>query len=116
MNILIYIATTVFIIGSILLTLVVLVQKPRSEGLGSAFGGGMTESLFGAGTTDALTKVTIWLACIFFICTLGLAMLYAHRAPAKAFSDELKKAPVAVEQSAPAAPAAPAAPEPAKKP
>lgn len=110
MNIFIYLVTAVFIIVSVLLTLVVLVQKPRSEGLGSAFGGGMTDSLFGAQTTDVLTKATIWLAGLFFACTLGLAILYAHRTPAKSFTDELSKSPVPQEQAAPAAAPAPAAP------
>jgi preprotein translocase subunit SecG len=106
MNILIYLVTAVFIIVSVLLTLVVMVQKPRSEGLGSAFGGGMTESLFGAGTTDILTKTTIWLAGLFFACTLGLAILYAHRTPAKTFTEELTKSPAPVEQSPAVDPAA----------
>ncbi|NJK92158.1 MAG: preprotein translocase subunit SecG [Blastochloris sp.] len=107
MSILIYLVTAVFIICSLLLTLVVLVQKPRSEGLGSAFGGGMTDSLFGAQTTDALTKITIWLAGFFFACTLGLAILYAHRKPAQSFSEELSKVPAPLEQTAPASPATP---------
>lgn len=120
MNILIYLVTAVFIIGSLLLTMIVLFQKPRSEGLGSAFGGGMTDSLFGAQTTDVLTKFTIWLAAIFFVCTLGLAILYAHRTPAKTFTEELTKAPTPLQQSAPAVvpapviPPAPPVPVPAK--
>jgi preprotein translocase subunit SecG len=75
----IYILTAIFVICSVLLTLVVLMQRPRSEGLGAAFGGGMTDSLFGAQTTDVLTKLTIWLAGIFFACTLTLALLHAKQ-------------------------------------
>jgi preprotein translocase subunit SecG len=117
MNILIYSLTAVFILCSLLLTLVVLVQKPRSEGLGSAFGGGMTESLFGAQTTDVLTKATIWLAGLFFACTLGLAILYAHRTPAKTFTEELTKSPAPVQQVVPPAPVpAPTAPAPVPAP
>lgn len=81
-NISIYAVLTVHVICSILLILIVLMQRPRSEGLGAAFGGGMTESVFGAGTTDVLTKGTIWLGSIFFAATLLLAVLYAHRTPA----------------------------------
>jgi preprotein translocase subunit SecG len=113
MSIFIYLVTAVFIIISVLLTLVVLVQKPRSEGLGSAFGGGMTDSLFGAQTTDVLTKATIWLAGLFFACTLGLAILYAHRSPAKSFTEELSKPSVPLEQTFPAAPEKAPAPVPA---
>jgi preprotein translocase subunit SecG len=59
---------------------VILMQRPKSEGLGAAFGGGVTENLFGAQTTNVLTKVTGWLAAIFFLLTFVLSILYARRA------------------------------------
>jgi len=54
-------------------------QKPRSEGLGAAFGGNFTDSIFGAQTSDVLTKGTIWLGGIFMTLTLILGLLYSHR-------------------------------------
>jgi len=36
--------------------LVILMQRPKSEGLGAAFGGGVTENIFGAQTTNVLVK------------------------------------------------------------
>ena len=128
-TIFIYIITGIFLVCSLLLTFVVLMQRPRSEGLGAAFGGGMTESLFGAQTTDVLTKITIWLAAIFFACTLTLAILHAKRSAttdlekqlkAKAATEKTSESPQAAIPptntiSAPVEPAAPAsAPEPAK--
>ncbi|MEM6885251.1 MAG: preprotein translocase subunit SecG [Verrucomicrobiota bacterium] len=83
MDIFIYLITGVLVICCILLTGVVLIQRPRSEGLGSAFGGGMTESMFGAGTSDILTKATIWMAGAFFVCTLLLAILMSHKESGK---------------------------------
>jgi len=83
MDIFIYLITAVLVICCILLTGVVLIQRPRSEGLGSAFGGGMTESMFGAGTTDILTKATIWMAGAFFGCTLLLAILMSNKQSSK---------------------------------
>jgi preprotein translocase subunit SecG len=35
---------------------VVLMQRPRSEGLGSAFGGGLTDNVFGSQTTNVLAR------------------------------------------------------------
>lgn len=78
-NIAIYILLGVNILVCILLTLLVLMQKPRSEGLGAAFGGSFTDSIFGAQTSDVLTKGTIWLGSIFMVLTLILALLYSHR-------------------------------------
>ncbi len=62
--------------------LVILMQRPKSEGLGAAFGGGVTENIFGAQTTNVLTKITGWLAGTFFALTFALSVLYAHRTTA----------------------------------
>ncbi|CAN5504944.1 hypothetical protein BH20VER3_BH20VER3_17740 [soil metagenome] len=91
---------------AILMMLVILMQRPKSEGLGAAFGGGVTENIFGAQTTNVLTTATTWLASIFFILVLALSVLYAHRgAPDSALRRELMKT------SAPAKAAAPLPPK-----
>src|SRR5207237_7308522 len=64
---------------ALLMVLVILMQRPKSEGLGAAFGGGVTENLFGAQTTNVLTKFTGWLAGFFFVLTFVLGILYAKR-------------------------------------
>ena len=68
-----------YIAVAILMVLVILMQRPKSEGLGAAFGGGVTENIFGAQTTNVLTKITSWLAAIFFLLTFALSILYAHK-------------------------------------
>ena len=78
-NLAIYILLGINLLVCILLTLLVLMQKPRSEGLGAAFGGNFTDSIFGAQTSDVLTKGTIWLGGIFMFLTLVLGLLYSHR-------------------------------------
>lgn len=93
-------------IVALLMMLVILMQRPKSEGLGAAFGGGVTENIFGAQTTTVLTTITTWLASIFFVLVLALSVLYAHRgAPDSALRRELMK------PSAPAKAAAPLAPK-----
>ena len=64
---------------ALLMILVILMQRPKSEGLGAAFGGVVTENIFGAQTTNVLTKITGWLAGIFFVLTFTLSILYAQR-------------------------------------
>ena len=94
-NLAIYILLGIKLLVCILLTLLVLMQKPRSEGLGAAFGGNFTDSIFGAQTSDVLTKGTIWLGGIFMALTLDLGVLYSHRqADSSSLKDELSK-PVA---------------------
>jgi len=70
---------TILVIVCILLTLVVLMQRPKNEGLGAAFGSGMTENIFGAQTATVLTKATVYLGVIFFVLTLLLTILTARQ-------------------------------------
>lgn len=81
LSLLIGILLTIHVITSVLLVLIVLMQRPRSEGLGAAFGGGVTESLFGSGAGNMLTKITTGLGITFFATTMALALLYSHRQP-----------------------------------
>src|ERR1051325_11594287 len=79
MDLLINILIGVYVFDALLMIVVILIQRPKSEGLGAAFGGGVTENIFGAQTTNVLTKVTGWLAAIFFLLTFVLSILYAHK-------------------------------------
>jgi preprotein translocase subunit SecG len=79
LSILIPILLTILVIVCVLLTLVILMQRPRSEGLGAAFGSGMTENIFGAQTTTVLTKATTYLGGLFFGITLLLTILISRQ-------------------------------------
>jgi preprotein translocase subunit SecG len=79
MTLLINILLGLYVFIALLMMLVILMQRPKSEGLGAAFGGGVTENIFGAQTTNVLTKITGWLAAFFFILTFALSILYAHK-------------------------------------
>lgn len=79
MNILIGILLGIDVLVGLVMILVILMQRPKSEGLGAAFGGGVTENIFGAQTTNVLVKFTGWLAGIFFVVTFLLSILYAQR-------------------------------------
>jgi len=70
----------IHVVVSLLIVLVVLMQRPKNEGLGAAFGGGMTDNLFGAQTTNVLQKFTRLLGGSFFLLTLILSILYAKQA------------------------------------
>ena len=79
MNIWIGILTVIHVFVALFLIVLVLMQKSSEQGVGATFGGGFTESVFGAGTTTALVRLTIWCACILLATTLSLAVLYSHR-------------------------------------
>ena len=109
MSILINILVAFHVLVCLLMVGVVLMQRPKNEGLGAAFGGGMTENIFGAQTTHVLQKFTVWLGIVFFALTLLLAILYAKRGTGETvIQKELLSQPVPAAAATPAAVTAPA--------
>ena len=108
MNILINVLLGIHMLVAVLMALVILMQRPKSEGLGAAFGGGVTENIFGAQTTNVLVKFTGWLAGIFFALTFVLSVLYAqHSSSDSALHKQLMGMPTPAATATPApAPAA----------
>ncbi len=100
----------VFVIVCLLMTLLILMQRPKQEGLGAAFGGGVTDQVFGARTTNVLQRGTVYLASLFFLLSLALAVLIGHQN--KKTSIIAAKAPIpAAEEAKPAEPDASALPK-----
>jgi preprotein translocase subunit SecG len=108
-SILLNLLLAVWMVVALLMVLVILMQRPKSEGLGAAFGGAVTENIFGAQTTNVLVKFTAWLAGIFFVVTFLLSILYARKTSGEsALRRELMKTQAAAQASpAPSASAAP---------
>jgi preprotein translocase subunit SecG len=102
---LIGILTVVEVLVCLLLILIVLMQRPRQEGLGASFGDSMTSQVWGAQTTNVLQKFTVYLAVLLFVLTLSLAVLTAREQTpekSKLFGDKPAEPP-----PAPTAPATP---------
>src|SRR5678815_4123187 len=86
--------TFILVVNCLFLILLVLVQLPKKEaGAGLAFGAGAVDTLLGAGSGNALTKLTKYSAGSF----LGLAVLRAvlkahrHQAPPPSLPAQLAK-------------------------
>jgi len=95
------ILTGLLIVICLFMILTILMQRPKSEGLGAAFGGGLTDNLFGAQTTTVLTKFTVWLGCLFFLLTLVISILHVKSASGPtSIQKQLLKAPAAVTKPA----------------
>ena len=73
----------VFVIVCLLMALLILMQRPKQEGLGAAFGGGVTDQVFGARTTNVLQRGTVYLGSMFFILSLTLAILIGKQTKQK---------------------------------
>jgi len=117
----------VFVIVCLLMTLLILMQRPKQEGLGAAFGGGVTDQVFGARTTNVLQRGTVYLGSLFFLLSLTLAVLIGHQNKKTSMLEDKKPAakveeakpapadavsqPVSLAEELPAAETAPAAEE-----
>jgi protein translocase SecG subunit len=70
------ILTFLLIVVCAALILLILVQLPKKDsGAGLAFGGGAADALFGAGSGNALTKITKWATVVFVVLTVFLGTL-----------------------------------------
>ena len=79
-SILIALLYLVLVLVSVFLIFVVLLQRANTNaGLGTAFGGGIAESAFGAETGNLLTKCTIGASVAFFIVSFALYLIYISR-------------------------------------
>jgi preprotein translocase subunit SecG len=68
--------TILHVIVAVILVLVVLLQTGKRADLAGAFGGGGSQTAFGArGAASALSRITTWAAVIFMITSLGLSIL-----------------------------------------
>jgi protein translocase SecG subunit len=107
MTLLIAFLTLVLVVNCLVLGLLILIQLPKKEaGAGVAFGAGATDALFGAGSGNALTKMTKYAATLFIGLSILLSILGGHRAKEsnRRLEQELeKRASAAAAQPAPAA-------------
>ena len=107
MTLFIGLLTVLMVLDCVLLILLVLVQLPKKEaGAGMAFGGAATDALFGAGSGNALTKITKYVAGAFFVLALTLSLTMSHqKLPAGSTLEQELLKQSKTQQAAPTAPA-----------
>jgi protein translocase SecG subunit len=105
------------VINCLLLILLVLIQLPKKDaGAGMAFGAGTADALFGAGSGNALTKITKYATGVFLLLALGTGYLQEklHHRGSTGGADFIKAVDLQQQSSSAAKPAVvPAAPKPA---
>ena len=70
-----------YIVISITLILLVLLQQGKGSDIGSAFGGGSSNAMFGSsGPSNPLTKVTAIVSAIFLILSLSITYISRNSA------------------------------------
>lgn len=81
MTLLIGFLTFILVLNCLFLILLILIQLPKKEaGAGVAFGGAATDALFGAGSGNALTRLTKYTATFFVMLSIVLSVLNMNAA------------------------------------
>ncbi|MFN7825126.1 MAG: preprotein translocase subunit SecG [Pseudobdellovibrionaceae bacterium] len=97
-------AAVLHILVALVLIVLVLIQDTKSGSLGGAFGGGGSNSVFGAtGAVSLAAQLTRWTAVIFAVTCIWLSILSARSGKSVVDSMVPPVAPAAAESSAPAA-------------
>jgi len=108
--ILYYLLTTAYVLVCLVLLLVILLQQGKGGDMASAFGGGSSQTAFGArGGATLLSKATAVFAVLFMLGALGLAII-GQRGPRSMMSGTPAPAPVK-QTPAPTTPKPPAQPK-----
>src|SRR5829696_9737604 len=71
-----YLVTALYVFACVLLLMVILLQQGKGGDMASAFGGGSSQTAFGArGGATLLAKVTAGFAALFMLSALSLAII-----------------------------------------
>ena len=110
-----YLVATLYVLSCFLLLLVILLQQGKGGDMASAFGGGGSQTAFGAraGAT-VLTRATTVLGVLFMIGAIALGII-GRRGPGSLMQGIGGPAPQQQQQPAPAQPQTPAPQQPEKK-
>jgi preprotein translocase subunit SecG len=102
----IHVLTAVALVGLVLL------QQGKGADMGAAFGGGASQTLFGArGSATFLSRMTAILAAVFFATSLALAWVYSRQSHESTRSITEQVTPAQPVTPVPAAPEAPQVPK-----
>jgi len=75
MEVLYTVLSILLVIDSILLVILILMQKTKGAEIGAVFGSGAAAAVLGAGASNILTKITYWLGGIFLALVLALSLI-----------------------------------------
>jgi preprotein translocase subunit SecG len=113
MSFIIGMLTVLLVLNCLLLILLVLIQLPKKDaGVGMAFGGGAADALFGAGSGNALTKITKYATVVFFALALFLSHLESRlhqSSSASEFEKQVQQKQMETPMTQPPPPSQPAA-------
>lgn len=90
MEILYGILTVLLIIVSVLLVVLILMQKTKGAEIGAVFGSGAAKAVLGASAATILTKITYWLGAAFIVIVFSMAYISNHISKTKSVVSDIQ--------------------------
>ncbi len=78
MELLYILLSIALVVDSILLIIIILMQKTKGAEIGAVFGSGAAAAVLGAGAANIITKITYWLGGIFLALVFTLTLIHHH--------------------------------------
>ena len=70
----------IHVLAAIAITGLVLMQQGKGADMGASFGAGASQTIFGSsGSGNFLSRATTWITVVFFVTSLGLAIVAKQR-------------------------------------
>jgi preprotein translocase subunit SecG len=80
-----------YILISVSLVLIILLQQGKGSDIGSAFGAGSSNTMFGtSSSSNPLTKVTAFLAAVFLILSLSITYISRSSLNEESSTDQIE--------------------------
>lgn len=80
----------VHVLISLALVALILLQQGKGAEAGASFGGGASQTVFGSqGSGNFLSRATSWLAVVFFVTSIALALVAKQKAEVAASGEEI---------------------------
>ncbi|NPA52782.1 MAG: preprotein translocase subunit SecG [Aquificae bacterium] len=76
MELLYILLSIALVVDSILLIIIILMQKTKGAEIGAVFGSGAAAAVLGAGAANIITKITYWLGGIFLALVFSLTLIH----------------------------------------
>lgn len=106
-----HVVLVIHLIVTLVMIVLIMLQRSEGGGLGIGSSGGMGNFASVQSTANALTKITTYVAMIFFVTSIILAIMAARGDTSSSILDAASETPAAVTTTAPADAAAPATPD-----
>jgi preprotein translocase subunit SecG len=92
-----HVVLVIHLVVAVVMIVLIMLQRSEGGGLGMGTGGGLGNLASAQSTASALTKITTYVAMLFFVTSIILAIMAARGGQSQSILDAATSAPTAAE-------------------